>query len=190
MEDKEIIALIRQDSKHFALLFDKYYPPIKKYILKRVLDYDTASDISAETFLKVFLNIEKFEWRNVPFSAWIYRIANNEINMYFRKKSYSPERFCEMIDYNRLDKSAFRMAEDEKENWERELKAHEEFTRVQKIISSLDEKYQEVLALRYFENKSVKEIAEILEKNEGTVKSLLSRGIDKIKNKLETLQPK
>jgi RNA polymerase sigma-70 factor (ECF subfamily) len=184
LEDKDLIELIRKDNRHFGVLFERYYPVIKKYILKRILDYDVASDIAAETFLKAFLNIEKFEWRNVPLSAWLYRIANNEVNQYFRKRSYSPVRFMELIDFNRLDKKAFYSEEEEKENWERELKDHRDFIRVQMIIASLPEKYQEVLALRYFESKPVKEVAEILGKNEGTVKSLLSRGIEKVKNVL------
>ena len=56
--------------------------------------------------------------------------------------------------------------------------------RINVLIKKLDIKYQEVISLRFFEQKSIKEIAVILNKKEGTVKSLLYRGIDKLKGKI------
>ena len=60
-----------------------------------------------------------------------------------------------------------------------------EFKRINDLIKKLDIKYQDVISLKYFEHKSIKEIALILNKKEGTVKSLLSRGIDKLEKKLQ-----
>ena len=68
---------------------------------------------------------------------------------------------------------------------EKELKDHHDFIEVQKHLKTLSTKYQEVIALRFFENKSIPEIAEILEKKEGTIKSLLSRGLEKIRNEMQ-----
>lgn len=70
---------------------------------------------------------------------------------------------------------------DDKQSIELEVKHHGEFLKVQKYLAQLDIRYQEVLSLRYFEKKSIIEIAEILGKKEGTVKSLLSRGIEKLR---------
>jgi RNA polymerase sigma-70 factor (ECF subfamily) len=70
---------------------------------------------------------------------------------------------------------------DEKEIMENELKAHDLYNKVRSKLPQLDIKYQEVIALRYFEQKTNKEVSEILNKNEGTVKSLLSRGLEKLR---------
>ncbi|HEY9194752.1 MAG TPA: sigma-70 family RNA polymerase sigma factor, partial [Mucilaginibacter sp.] len=67
---------------------------------------------------------------------------------------------------------------------EQELKAYDDYNRIRRNLLLLDVKYQEVVALRYFEQKTNHEICEILDKNEGTVKSLLSRGLEKLRNML------
>jgi len=67
---------------------------------------------------------------------------------------------------------------------EKELKAHNDYNLIRKNLLKLDIKYQEVVVLRYFEQKTNHEISLILGKNEGTVKSLLSRGLEKLRNTL------
>ena len=78
------------------------------------------------------------------------------------------------------------IAED-KRDIESELERHEQFLSVLKELKTLPVKYQEVIALRYFEGKENKEIAEILNINEGTLKSLLSRGIEKLRTKVQPI---
>ena len=65
------------------------------------------------------------------------------------------------------------------------LKQHQDFLKIREKISQLPIKYQEVIALRFFEKKKIKEICEILGKKEGAVKSLLHRGLEKLKNLVE-----
>ncbi len=72
----------------------------------------------------------------------------------------------------------------EKENAELELEKHKQFLSVQKALKELLLKYQEVISLKYFENLKIKEISIVLNKKEGTIKSLLSRGISQLKEKL------
>ena len=71
---------------------------------------------------------------------------------------------------------------EEKSCLEKELQQHKDFMAVQQAITQLPVYYQEVLCLRYFEGKNIKEIALILNKRAGTIKSLLSRGIEKLRN--------
>ncbi|SEN16608.1 RNA polymerase sigma-70 factor, ECF subfamily [Mucilaginibacter gossypiicola] len=75
-------------------------------------------------------------------------------------------------------------AGNEREMMEQELKAYDDYNRIRKNLLKLDVKYQEVISLRYFEQKTNTEISEILDKNEGTIKSLLSRGLEKLRNTL------
>ena len=174
--EQELLQKIQADPKQFGVLFDYFYPRIFGYVFRRVADYDPARDITAETFLKAFLKIHSFRWKGISISSWLYRIATNEVNQFFRKKKYNPEKLGSIISGEFLV-----LNDSSREELEEELIRHEEFIRVQQKLKLLDIKYQEVIALRFFENKDNKQIADILDKPEGTIKSLLSRGIEKLR---------
>lgn len=178
-EEKKLLRLIKKDPQAFAILYDNFYNPIFAYTFRRLANYDLSKDITAETFLKAFQKIGSFVWRGIPVSAWLYRIATNEINLYLRNKKYSPAN---------IENTGLRYflkyeegIETEKAALEKAMQEHKQFSDVQYQLAHLDLKYQEVIALRFFEEKSIKEIAIILAKNEGTVKSLLSRGLEKLR---------
>ena len=151
----------------------------------RVANYDLTCDIASETFLKTFLNINKFKWRGISISFWIYRIATNEIRQYYRKNKYTPKSLEFLIDTSGWDKLNNLPSIDDLELTVKETDMNNEFNNMQKNIQKLSVKYQEVLILKYFEQKRINEIALILSKNENTVKSLLSRGIEKLKKILK-----
>jgi len=178
-EEKELLKLINKDPQAFAVLYDNYYNPIFAYAFRRLANYDLSKDITAETFLKAFLKIGSFVWRGIPISAWLYRIASNEINLYLRNKKYTPANINDagLRNFFQYEEGI----ETEKAALEQAMKEYKQFSDVQKHLSHFDLKYQEVIALRFFEEKSIKEIALILAKNEGTVKSLLSRGLEKLR---------
>ncbi|MEP6513811.1 MAG: RNA polymerase sigma factor, partial [Parafilimonas sp.] len=159
---------------------------IFNFVFRRLGDYETARDITAETFLKAFQNISWFQWRNIPFSAWLYQIASNEINQYFRKAKYTP--FC-LDDLQLQNKLASEPGiETEKAALQKQSEEYKEFNLIQKHLLKLGIKYQEVIAIRFFEEKSISEISQILNKKQGTVKSLLSRGLQHLRNSLEGLR--
>jgi RNA polymerase sigma-70 factor (ECF subfamily) len=177
--EKELLKRIKQDPQAFALVYDEHYNSIFSYVFRRLANYDLARDVTAETFLKAYQKIGVFEWRNIPISAWLFRIATNEINLYFRNSKYSPA--CIDDTDLHLHLSYEEGIETEKAALEKALQESKEFLTIQKQLLQLDIKYQEVIALRFFEEKTIKEIATILSKKEGTVKSLLSRGLEKLR---------
>ena len=83
-EEKLLLEKIKKDPKEFGVLFDQYYNNIFGYVLRRTLDYDLASDIVAETFLKAFLKINSFRWKGISISSWLFKIATNEVNYFYR----------------------------------------------------------------------------------------------------------
>src|SRR4051794_26016903 len=89
-DEEQLVLDARENNAAFVKLYDKYYETMLGYIYRRTLDRNLAADICSETFLKAFQNIKRYEWRNLPFSAWLYRIASNEMNMADRKKKYRP----------------------------------------------------------------------------------------------------
>lgn len=179
-EEKQLLEKIKENPELFGKIFDAYYKPIFNYIFHRVADYDISRDIAADTFLKAYLKIKTFSWSDVSILTWLYRIATNEINYYYRKNSRT-KLSLDLIGSQASILFEFDGYQTEKQLIEDEMKLNEDFARVQRSLKKLMVKYQEVLSLRFFEKKSLKEISEILDKKEGTIKSLLSRGLDKLK---------
>jgi RNA polymerase sigma-70 factor (ECF subfamily) len=181
MDETDLLDRIRQHPASFSELFKQYYKQIFGYVFRRTGNFDDSADIAADTFLKAFRHIHNFKYNGISVKVWLYRIATNELNLYFRLKQKHNSIF-ELI--NTEDKNLFEVyIADDRREIESELERHEQFLSVLKELKSLPVKYQEVIALRYFEGKDNKEIAEILNINEGTLKSLLSRGIEKLRQK-------
>ncbi len=182
-EEKKQIERAKKNSEAFGELYDKYYSQIFGYVLKRVANLEIAQDVTSETFLKALKNLWQFRWQNVPFSCWLYRIANNEIVNYFRKHKSGWVSLEKIADPASSSNPHLELVEAQEE-----LKKHRDFLMAQEKVSHLPAKYQEVITLRFFEKKQIKEIAQILSKKEGTIKSLLHRGLEKLRREFpETL---
>lgn len=180
-DEKELILRAKKDPEAFGVIFDRYYDPIFGYVLRRVGSAHIAQDIVSETFFKALDRLWQFHWRNISISSWLYRIATNEMNRHFRRQKNNPHSLDALLKEQGFEpQDEVDILENILEQ-ERELVRAKEWQVVRKQIELLSEKYQEVLALRYFEDKKIGEIAEILGKKEGTVKSLLSRAISQLK---------
>ena len=179
-EGKELIKLAQRDPEVLAEVYERYYPEIFGYVLKRTANLESAQDITSETFFKALKKLWQFRWRNISFSSWLYKIATNEINLFFRKGKYKPASLEQLRELG-FEPVSLRSPETEIIEAQEKLKQHQDFIVFQKKIGRLDIKYQEVIALRYFEQKQIKEISEILGKSDGTVKSLLHRGLEKLR---------
>jgi len=177
----ELLNKIKENPSGFAELFKIYYKPIFGYILRRTGAFNDTADIAADTFLKAFQHINSFSYRGISIKVWLYRIATNEVNQYFRNKQKHHSVF-ERLDFEGKDIFRHYLDED-RAQLETELQKHGQFLSVLTCLKTLPSKYQGVIALKYFEGKDNKEIAEILRLNEGTLKSLLSRGLVKLREK-------
>lgn len=182
-DEKELISRAQKDPEAFGVIFDRYYNPLFGYILRRVGSVHIAQDIVSETFFKALDRLWQFRWRNISISSWLYRIATNEMNQHFRKRKNNPYSLDDLLDKKGFEPQDEIDILEEILEQERELSRKKDWKRAKIQIERLSEKYQEVLTLRYFEDKKIAEIAEILGKNEGTVKSLLSRAMSKLKEK-------
>ncbi|MHC1578699.1 MAG: RNA polymerase sigma factor [Dehalococcoidia bacterium] len=180
-EEKELVRQAQKDPDAFARLYEQYYAKIFGYTLRRTANLEAAQDITSETFFKALKKLWQFRWRNISFSAWLYKIASNEVNQYFRKAEYQKSISLEELQEQGLELPSPADPESEVMKAQEELQQHQEFLEVQQRIVRLPAKYQEVIALRFFEKKQVNEIADILGKKEGTVKSLLHRAVEKLR---------
>lgn len=180
-DEKSLVLAAQKDPDAFGALFDLNYTKILSYLVHRTGDVALAQDLSSETFLKAYSKLWQFKWRSISFSAWLYRIAINELRMHFRNKKlvHSLEAMMESTGFDVRDSVDLQR---ELVEAEEAVKRHGEFLQIQKRLTLLPVAYQEVISLRFFEEKSLNEIAEILGKKEGTIKSLLSRGLEKLRS--------
>lgn len=163
------------------MVFDMYYQKIADYVFHRVGDLPAAQDITSIVFFKAWHGLPQFEWRGLPFSAWLYRIASNETNTYFRQKKYRPLSLDALFEETGFELPSEHNVELDYIAYQDTLTRHADFQLIQALLLMLPLKYQEVLALRFFEKKSITDIAAITGKNPNTVKSLLARGTEKLR---------
>jgi RNA polymerase sigma-70 factor (ECF subfamily) len=176
----ELVKRAQHSREAFGELYELHYQRIFNYAVKRTSNVQIALDITSVTFMKAFSQIKKYRWRDIPFAAWLYRIAGNEINDHFRREGRRPasiEQIAELADTNDYI--------DEINQAEEELSRHEEFLLLRQKLAELPTMYQEVIVLKFFEKKKIREMVNILGKKEGTIKSLIHRGLKKLKEKMQ-----
>jgi RNA polymerase sigma-70 factor, ECF subfamily len=172
-QEQILVARAKAEPQAFAELYEEYYSRIFGYVLRRTANLQLSQDITSEVFFKALKGVGRFNWRGIPFSSWLYRIAAHEIANSYRHTA-GENKYLQEVRTSPFSQEYL--------NAELELRKNEEYRTLQEAISRLPPKYQEVIALKYFEDKEIKEIAGILSKPEGTVKSLLHRGIEKLRN--------
>lgn len=84
--DEQEVRAAKADSARFAPLYERYHGDIFRFILRRATSMELTADLTQQTFLKAMLGLERYEPRGLPFRAWLYRIALNELRMYWRKR--------------------------------------------------------------------------------------------------------
>lgn len=178
--ERKLIEAAKEDKNAFGILYRHYFPQIFNYTLRRLADVGAAQEVTSDTFFEAMKDIKRFEWRGISFSSWLYRIASNNSNSYFRKKSNKLLSLDFLFSKHDYEVAGQTNIEQEIINVQNDLERHKDFLLIHQQLMQLPVKYQEVIALRYFEKKKIKEISEIVSKNENTVKSLLSRALEKL----------
>ncbi len=167
-EEQVLIEQAKLNPANFEALYNKYYEPILKFTYKRLNTADEAYEITANTFVKALSNIHKYIYQGFPFSSWLYRIAINEINEFYRQNN---KKRTVNID----DTIARYIAEETK--YERdELKQS-----LKTALQYLDAEELQLLELRFFDERMFSEVAEILGITENNAKVKTYRVIDKLK---------
>lgn len=162
------IERAKKDPLLFEVLYNRYHEPIYRFIYQRLNDKDLVSDITSHVFLKAMLNLEKYEFRGVPFASWLYRIANNELNQVFKRNAH--------LRTLNIEKE---IAEEAEESFFNEYQPE-----VIQQISLLPESDLQLIEMRFFQGLSFKQMSEILATKEGNVKMRLYRILEKIKEKI------
>jgi len=156
-------SLVRRAQKHdqeaFAQLYEEHFDRIYRYITLRIGNEAEAEDLTQQVFLNALQSISSFKWKGVPFSAWLFRIAHNQVVDYLRRKKHTAVPLGESLA-SRDDNS--QLVVEHKLDIERLLSATKKLTQAQR----------EVISLRFTSELSIAQVAEVMGKSQGAVKAL------------------
>lgn len=168
LKELRIIECAKQDPKAFGVLYERYYHEIFVFINKKTDDMNVSGDITSQVFYKALGNIKKYTYKGVPFSAWLYRIASNETNLYFRKNK---KQRAISIESEGVEKMITLFEPSEERDIEPVIQA----------IAKLKPNEVELIELRFFEKLSFRDIAYILNTTENNAKVKTFRIIKRIR---------
>ncbi len=164
-----------QNPALFRPIYDRYYVQLFKFVFARVSDEDTTADLCSQIFLKALQGLKTYQFKSIPYSAYLYRIAANEITSYHRvnqkartvsiEESSIAALFEEHLEENQWDKYKPKLTE---------------------VLNELRETDLQLIEMRFFEQLSFKEIAEIVGLTESNTKVKTYRVLERIKQKLVT----
>jgi RNA polymerase sigma-70 factor (ECF subfamily) len=169
-QEEEVIRRAKQDSNAFRELYEKYYKQIFLFILHRVGSKEVTADITSQTFLKAMQALSSFQFRGLPFSSWLFRIAVNECNNFFRKNKR--ERMVVLEDYHVKNLYDEMFGDSAREELERKLPL---------ILERLEESELHLIELRFLEGRPFREVAEILSISETYAKVRTYRILEKMR---------
>ncbi|MFH1508838.1 MAG: RNA polymerase sigma factor [bacterium] len=176
--DEQLVSLTLQDEDWYLCLMNRYEDKLIRYIkrISSATDED-AEDILQEVFIKAYQNLNDFD-QGLKYSSWIYRITHNQVISQFRKVQARPQLIGSEDSEIILNLIADDSNHDVKEKIDNSLRSE----KIKLALTKLDNKYQEVLVLKYLEDYNYKEISDILRKPEGTISTLISRAKKKLKD--------
>lgn len=169
MKKETLIELVQnakdKDQKAQTQLINLFWVDVFSFVMKKVKDENDADEITVHVFSKVLSKLDMYD-PNFQFKTWILTIAQNTIIDFWRKKSRESEDANDSLDEvkNHFAKSP-----------EELLISEEEQRKIVQIIETMDAKYQDIIKLRFFEEKSIKEIAEDLKLSVANTKVRIMR---------------
>lgn len=171
------IQAAKENPRAFGSIYNRYYTAIFKFLLKRTADQNLSAEICSQVFLKALKQLHKYEFRGVPFSSWLFRIASNELGQYYRISNKRRVVSIEDSYFPEIAEEA-KIGFDVSDNYE-DLK--------EVLLNTLDELKEndlKIIEMRFFEKRPFKEIAEIMEITESNAKMKTYRILERMKKKI------
>jgi len=178
MDDSALVALAKEDKEAFGEIYERYLTKIYNYIYYRTGNQQDAEDLTAKVFYRALSHIENYVDKGVPFQAWLYRIAHNLVANFHRDKGR--RKIIALDDY--VVHTLKSDAPDSKAELSEQKKL------LMDAIHRLPADRQQLILLKFIEQKSNAEIGDIMERTEGAVKSLYHRTLLSLRDELELQQ--
>lgn len=163
------IQAAQRNPAHFRPLYQRYYEPIFRFLYRRTANEDLSGDLCSQVFLKALQRIDRYQFKGVPFSAWLFRIASNELAQHYR--SVKSRRTVSVTEESLGD-----VAE--------EMEVEDSLWQIPDMVSALNQLRPDdltLIELRFFEQRPFKEIADILNITESNAKVRTYRILERMK---------
>lgn len=175
-QELQQIEAAKKDPRRFGVIYDKYYRQIFIFVYKRIGEEEACGDIVSQVFMKAMVSLEKYQYRGVPFSAWLYRIASNEVNQHFRNQKGDRTVSIEKTQIDRV----IGLIDDDPADDNTEF-----YTKVMlDTLTELDPEDVQIIELRFFEDLPFKDVAFILGITENNAKVRVYRILERLKKRL------
>ena len=167
LDEPLLVEAAKRDPARFAELYTRNFHAVYAYVARRVASREEAEDVTSEVFHQALANLKRFEWRGAPFAAWLIRIAANAIADRWRLRARETG-----------DPPDKELSDPSMEGVERRAALFQ-------LVDSLPEDQRRVVVLRFVEEKSIREIAQELQRTEGAIKQLQFRALEKLRASME-----
>jgi RNA polymerase sigma-70 factor (ECF subfamily) len=165
-KERLLVEAAQKDPAQFAGLYELNFERVYLFIIRRVRDRAVAEDLTSDVFHKALTNLPRFDWRGIPFAAWLLRIANNVV-------------------VDQWKKSAKEVVEDPPEaSTDVNPEEIEHGAHLFRMVEKLPVDQRRVIGMRFAEGKSIREIAQEIGRSEGAVKQLQYRGLETLRAQL------
>lgn len=172
-DERLLVEAAQKDPKRFGELYEAHFETVYAFVARRVDHRETAEDLTSEVFHKALANLQNFEWRGVPFAAWLLRIASNAI-----------------VDRAKSSGKELGFDDPPEISTKPRMEQAEDAARLFRLVRELDADQRRVVTMRFAEEKSIREIAQAMGRSEGAVKQLQFRGLQNLRSKLEVTKGK
>ena len=165
-DERLLVEAAQRDPARFADLYERNFDRVYAYVARRVGDRALAEDIVSEVFHHALAKLKTFEWRGVPFCAWLYRIAANAIADRYHRSSREvdlPEAELEATVHEDVERRAL----------------------LSELVNSLPPEQRRVVVGRFVEQRSIKEIAQAMQRSEGAIKQLQFRALQNLRARMD-----
>lgn len=181
--DDDLLVRAKSDRTAFGCLFDRYYPRVFQYCLRRLPQRAVAEDVTSEVFLKVAAHLGEFGGRcEADFRRWLFRIATNSVRAQLRQSGRRRAILQAAAREGRLaggDEQRSTLADPDVRDW----------PTIYQALLELDEREQTIVTLRFFAGLSHEEIAGVIESTAGAVRTALSRTLARLRERFDPSRP-
>ena len=164
LSESELVARAKDDPEAFGQLYERYVEKIYNYVYYRTGNHHDAEDLTAKAFYQALKHVHRYVDRGLPFSAWLYRIAHNLVANWHRDHSRR-----QVIALDEIALFSSRPSPEDR------LELEDDQRRLLRLIRRMPDDRQQLLILKFVEQMSNRDIAQIMGRSEGAIKSLYHR---------------
>jgi len=166
--ERRLVEAAQKDPGRFAELYENNFERVYAYIARRVGNREEAQDLTAEVFHQALANFARYEWRGLPFAAWLLRIASNAIADSWKSKA----------------REQGNPSSDELLSHDIHMEDVEQRAKLFRLVTTLPSDQRRVIEMRFAQEKSIREIAKELGRTGGAIKQLQFRGLETLRGQL------